>query len=90
MADDRGRFWAMRVDELKNLLTQRGIPCSGEKKGDGFVGLAARAEGKYEPLDACDHEESEQKRLRIVENDGTMSTFTKDAMRQMALFGSAV
>ena len=32
MADDNdhGRFWAMCVDELKNFLTQRGIPCSGK------------------------------------------------------------
>ena len=91
MADDNdhGRFRAMRVDELKNFLTQRGIPCSGKKK-DELVDFAVRAEGKYEPLEACDHKELERKRHRIVENDGTMLTFTQDVMCQMALFGSAL
>ena len=62
MADgnDHGRFRAMRVDELKHFLTQRGIPCS-EKKNDELVDKAARAEGKYEPQDACDQEESKKK-----------------------------
>ena len=69
MADDNdhGRFRAMRVDELK---------CAGKKK-DELVDLAARAEGKYEPLEACDHEESERKRRRIVENDGTCRILPK-------------
>ena len=87
--NDHGRFQAKRVDELKNFLTQQGIQCSGKKK-DELVDLAAQAVGKYEPLEACDHKESERKRRHIVENDGTMSTFTQDAMRQIALLGSAV
>ena len=42
MADDNdhGRFRVMRVDELKNFLTQRGILFSGKKK-DELVDLAA-------------------------------------------------
>ena len=79
----------MPVDELNNFLTQRGIPCSG-KEMDELVDLAAQAEGKYEPLEACNHKESERKWRRIVDNDGTMSTFTQDAMYQMALFGSGM
>ena len=60
MADDNdhGRFRPMHVDELKNFFTQQGISCSGKKK-DELVDLAVRAEGKYEPLEACDHEKSE-------------------------------
>ena len=60
------------------------------KEKDELVELAAQAEGNYEPLEACDHKELEGKRRCIVENDGTLSTFTQNAMRQMALFGSAV
>ena len=91
MADDNdhGRFRAMRIDDLKNFLTQRGNPCSGKKKNE-LVDLAARAEGKYKPLEVSDHKKSEQKKCRIVENVSTMSTFTQDAMRHMALFRSAV
>ena len=83
MADDNdiGRFRAMRVDGLKNFVTQTGIPCSGKKKDK---------RENTEPLEAYTHKKSEQKRRLIIENDGTMSTFTQDAMRQMALFRSAV
>lgn len=44
-------FRAMRVDQLKKFLLDRGIPSAGKKK-DELVELAERAQGKYGEITA--------------------------------------
>ena len=58
MADDNdhGIFRAMRVDELKKFLNTTEHSMFRKEKGRiGWFG--SWAEGKYKPLEACDHEE---------------------------------
>ena len=88
--NDHGRFWAICVDQLKIFfITQRGVPCSGKKRINKLIWQRELRENN-KSLEAYDYEESERKRRSIVESDGTMLTFTQDAMHQMAPFVSAV
>ena len=62
-------FASLRVDELKKILNDRGIPCAGKTKEE-LMGLVEKGWCRYEVKEGCDHEESERKRRRVVGDDG--------------------
>ena len=62
-------FASLRVDELKKILSDRGIPCAGKTKEE-LRGLVEKGWCRYEVKEGCDHEESERKRRRVVGDDG--------------------
>ncbi|XP_002739421.1 uncharacterized protein LOC100369686, partial [Saccoglossus kowalevskii] len=65
-------FSRLRVPDLKKYLTDRRIPCAGKKKNE-LVELAQKASGIYDVIEDCDHDESERKRRRVLNDDGTVA-----------------
>ncbi len=59
----------LKVDGLKNVLKERGVPSSNKRKSE-LLELAEKAVKVYTPLEACDHAASEHKRRKVTTLDG--------------------
>ncbi len=59
----------MKVDQLKDVLKQRGVPSSNKLKAE-LLHLSEKAVKVYKPIEPCDHEESERRRRRVTTHNG--------------------
>ncbi len=69
----------LKVPELKEILKCRGIPHTDKNKPE-LLELSEKAVKHYEPLESCDHDQSEFDRRQVIKRDG----------KKVNLFGRSV
>ncbi len=62
-------FKRMKVEQLKDVLKQRGVPSSNKLKAE-LLDLSEKAVKVYKPIEPCDHDYSERKRRQVTTQDG--------------------
>ena len=79
-------YAALKVCELKDILTRKGITTAGKKKTE-LLELVRRAQGVYKDLERCDKEESERKRRCVdgIDLSGKVVSWSKELNKMPAI-----